>query len=509
VPSAHDSSELRRRVVLGLAFVALAAYVLVLVRYSSHAAAVADVSGYLNCARAIVRGELVRPPRAATQLGLGDIPLHVLLPLGFVDGPRAGTMVPLYPPGMPLHMAALATLTGWETGPFLLSPLFAVLGLVVFYHLAREFALSRFEAVAGTLLLALHPVYVFLGLLAMSDMVSATWAAMAVLAALRCRRRPSWAIASGAAFAVACLVRPTNLLLLLPLALALPWVPAVLLRFALGATPGFAFLLGFNQLAHGNPLRTGYGDIAKEFTLGYFRLRWNHYTHWLGKTFTPLVPLAWLGVVASRETRWRDRLLLLVWFGSYFVFFCFYRFHDTWWYLRFMMPGFPALIIGAILAARRVFHPLDLRLRLARLDWTSGNVIPALVLAFVLAREVSVGVNQRLFDIAEMEATFPRACRYVAEQLPPGSVVLSFMMSGALEYYTDLPYLRFDALDRRMAKRLLRRTMRQGCRWYALVHPVELDEFRRMDLGEWRQIATPSNARLFELDPEYLLQPIR
>jgi hypothetical protein len=135
VLSGLDSSELRRRVVLGLAVVALVAYGLVLVRHSSRAAAAADVSGYLNCARAITRGELVRPIRAATRLGLADIPLSVLLPLGFVDGPARGTMVPLYPPGLPLHMAALATLTGWDTGPFLVSPLFAVLGLVAFYRL--------------------------------------------------------------------------------------------------------------------------------------------------------------------------------------------------------------------------------------------------------------------------------------------------------------------------------------------------------------------------------------
>jgi hypothetical protein len=343
----------------------------------------------------------------------------------------------------------------------------------------------------------------------MSDMVSAAWVTLAVLAALRGRRNPNWAIVSGAAFAVACVVRPSNGLLLLPLALALPSVPAVLLRFAVGAAPGFAFLFGFNQLVHRHPLRTGYGDVAEEFALSYFRQRWNHYTHWLGKTFTPLVPLAWLGVVASRETRWRDRLLLLVWFGSYFVFFCFYRFYAQWWYLRFLVPGFPALIIGAILAVRGAWHTLDLRLHLTRLERTSGNVIPALVLGFVLSREVSVGVSRRVFDTAETEAIFRRACRYAAEQLPAGSIVLSFLMSGALEYYTDLPYLRFDSMDRRMARRILRRTQRQGCRWYALVHPHELDAFRQRDLGQWRQIGAPANALLFELDPEYLLQPIR
>jgi hypothetical protein len=508
VLSGRDSSELHRRILLGLAFVALAAYGVVLVHYASRSAAAADISGYLNHAKALARGELVRPIRAAARLGLDDVPPLVLVPLGFVNGPRSGTMVPLYPPGLPLHMAAFAALAGWDTGPFLVSPLFAVLGLVAFYLLARELALSRFEALAGALVLALQPAYVFLSLLAMSDIVSSTWVTLAVLAALRARRQPNWAIASGAAFAVACLVRPTNGLLLLPLALAVPWVPAVLLRFALGAAPGFAFLLGFNQLAHGHPLRTGYGEVGGQFSLGFFRERWNFYTHWLGKTFTPLVPLAWLGVVASRNTSWRDRLLLLVWFGTYFVFFCFYFHHDAWWYLRFLLPGFPPLIVGAILAARWCWHELELRLRLARLGWTSLNLVPILVLALVLGREVSVGVSKQLFDMAESETIYPRACRYAAERLPARSIVLSFLMSGVLEYYTDLPYLRFDTMERRMAKRILRRTQAQGYRWYALVHPLELDTFQHRDLGQWKQIAAPANALLFELDPESLLQPI-
>jgi hypothetical protein len=310
------------------------------------------------------------------------------------------------------------------------------------------------------------------------------------------------------AFAIACLVRPTNVLLALPLALALPWLRAVLLRFALGAAPGFAFLAAFNQHVYGSPLRTGYVDVGHQFSLGFFRARWNHYTHWLGKTFTPLVPLAWLGVVASRETRWRDRLLLLAWFGSYFVFFCLYFHHDKWWYLRFLLPGFPPLIVGAILTARACWRELELRLRLVRPGWTSVNLLPILLLAFVLDREVSVGIDRQLFDIAEDEAIYSRACRSAAEQLPARSVVLSFLMSGALEYYTDLPYLRFDTLERRTAKRLFRRSQAQGYRWFALVHPVELEVFQKRDLGRWKQIATPSKALLFELDPESLLQPI-
>jgi 4-amino-4-deoxy-L-arabinose transferase-like glycosyltransferase len=375
---------------------------------------------------------------------------------------------------------------------------------VVFHLLARELGLSAVEALAGCVILALNPAYVFLSLLAMSDIVSSVWTTLAVLAALRARRRPGWALGSGAAFAIACLVRPANVLLVPALALALPWTVTPLLRFALGAAPGFALLFACNQHAFGHPLRTGYQDVPGQFALGYFRSRFNHYTHWLGKTFTPLVPLAWLAVLTSRDTRWWDRWLLLVWFGSYFFFHCFYFHHDQWWYLRFLLPGFPPLVIGALLAARPLWRELDLRVRLTPIHWTSASLLPLLLFAFVVQREVKVGVDRELFTIAEAEAIFPRAVHYAASKLPERAVVLSFLMSGSLEYYTDRAYLRFDTLDRRTAKRLHRRGAAQGYRWYALVHPLELDRFKERDLGEWAEIATPGGAHLFELQAESL-----
>lgn len=498
-----------RRLVVGAAVVGLVVYGLVLIRYSTRSVGAADPSGYVNFAVSIARGELVRSIPAAVQLDLADIPMFALVPLGFTDGPRPGTMVPSYPPGMPLHMAAFASALGWRIGPYIVSPLFAVLGLVVFYCLARELALTWSEAAAGTLVLALQPAYVFLGLLPMSDTVSATWAALAVLSALRSRRSPSWAFAAGAAFAMACLVRPNNALLLPVLGLALPWARAALVRFGLGAAPVLAVLLGFNQILHGHPLRTGYGDLHEAFALGHLRQRWGDYTLWLGRTFTPIVPLAWLGVAWAREVKLRDRVLLLVWFAAYFVFFCSYYFFDMWWSLRFLLPAFPALIIGAILALRAVRRALDLRVRWHQLGWWAGRVLPLVLLAFVLGREVSFSARRHLLHAGAVETVFPRACRYAETVLPARSVVLSFLMSGALEYYTDLPYLRFDTMDRRTARRIYRRTARQGSRWFALVHPLELEAFKQRDFGTWRQIGSPAGAMLFELDPEYLLQPIR
>jgi len=446
--------------------------------------------------------------RAVAEFGIDPSLSQQLIPLGYAPGPTPGTMVPSYPPGYPLHMVLLAALAGWTTGPFLVNPLFAAVGLGAFYFLGRELGLTRREAGAGTLILAFQPVYVFLGLIPMSDTVATAWATLTVLAALRARRRAAWAFAAGLAFGIGCVVRPTNAILAFTLALALPLQLGALLRFALGATPSLAFLLAFNHVVFGHALRTGYPAIGNQFALSFFPKRFNHYTHWLGRTFTPIVPLAWLGVVTSRETSWRDRLLLVVWFASFFAVFCSYRHYDMWWYLRFMMPAFPALIVGALLFARRLFGTVAVRVYLTWRGLASPNLLPALLLLFVLGSEVAEGKRQSILGIGTADLSYARACRYAEQRLPPRAIVLSFLMSGALEHYTDLLYLRFDTMeDRSTARELLRLTMRRGSRWYALVHPAEIDVFRRRDLGQWRQIGDIDGVLLLELEPRSLRRP--
>ncbi len=409
-----------RRFLAGLAVLGLVVYGAVLVRYASYAVGAADSSGYLNQARALAAGEPARPIRVLAALELPDVPLNAVLPLGFVRGQPDRTMTPSYPPGFPLHMAAFAALLGWGTGPYLVSPVFALLGVLAFYALARELGLSPRESASGAVILALQPVYVFMGLQPMSDSAATTWATVAVLLALLARRAPAWAFGAGAAFAVACLTRPTNALLLLPIALALPWTLGALYRFALGALPGFTFLFAFNHAAYGHPLRTGYGEVGHEFSLAFFPARWRHYTHWLGATFTPLLPLAWLGVAGIRETRGRDRLMLLVWFGSFFLFFCTYRHHDSWWYLRFLMPAFPALIAGALLAARPVWRALELGLHLPGRALGSARILPAVALAVVAWREVSVADRMAVLEIGAIDSVYPRSCRLAARAASPG-----------------------------------------------------------------------------------------
>ena len=143
-------------------------------------------------------------------------------------------MAPAYPPGLPLHMAVLAGIFGWGIGPFLVSPLAALSVLFLMYSLARRMGLSPIMSFAGACIIAAFPVFLFIAVQPMSDVLAAAWVILVVFAALRSRKRESWALLAGAGFGMSVLVRPSNILVLFALAAALPFKLKAYLKFFLG-----------------------------------------------------------------------------------------------------------------------------------------------------------------------------------------------------------------------------------------------------------------------------------
>ena len=114
-------------------------------------------------------------------------------------------------------------------------------------------------------MLGLSPLFVFLSLQLMSDVPATVWVMAAVLAAWRSRERPWLGLVAGAALSLAVLVRPTNLLIALPVGLALGWRARRWLLFVLGGLPGAIFLGLINQTAYGSIFTTGYGQVSTAF----------------------------------------------------------------------------------------------------------------------------------------------------------------------------------------------------------------------------------------------------
>jgi 4-amino-4-deoxy-L-arabinose transferase-like glycosyltransferase len=90
------------------------------------------------------------------------------------------------------------------------------------FCIGLQFGLGRPLAAAGALVMAVNPSFTFLALQPMSDVTAAFWSVVLIWAALRSRENERWLFAAGAAFGVAFLVRPTNVVMLAPLVFLCP-----------------------------------------------------------------------------------------------------------------------------------------------------------------------------------------------------------------------------------------------------------------------------------------------
>ena len=152
--------------------------------------------------------------------------------------------------------------------------------------------LDRFAALAGAAILGGMAVFLFCATLVLSDVPATLWALVAVVCALRARRSEAWSAAAGAAFGMAVLVRPSNALLLLPIACALPWRPKAILLFGVGGLPFAGFYAVWNRTAFGSPFRTGYAhQFTGEFAWSNFGPRFRRYGSGILAQLSPLEPM--------------------------------------------------------------------------------------------------------------------------------------------------------------------------------------------------------------------------
>ena len=132
----------------------------------------ADASGYVSQSRLL----------AAARVSF-DEPLARLLPwtgtewifspLGYRPGPAPGEVVPTYPPGLPLTMAA-ARAIGGEWAPFFVVPLLGGLAVFCTYLLGARLH-SRRAGLTAALLLATSPIFLFQLVQPMSDVPAVAW----------------------------------------------------------------------------------------------------------------------------------------------------------------------------------------------------------------------------------------------------------------------------------------------------------------------------------------------
>jgi hypothetical protein len=484
----------RARVNAAAAVLALALYAFLLARNVGAVAGGSDSSGYMNHARLLASGGVHVQPRTIPGLPQREAAAFLYVPLGFEPAPNGNGLVPTYPVGFSLFVLALKPLVGWRYAGDATIILSSIAGLAATYALGRRLGLGRAWATLGSAIVAASPLYLFMSIQAMSDVPSLAWTTLAVVAALKCRERPSWALAAGAAVAFDVLLRPTNVLVFIPVAVALGTAPRRWILFLVGGLPGAVFFFAHSLAAYGSLAATGYGDASEAFGLRYVPGTLVHYALWIPALFTPVAVLVaglpWLRSVAAR-TRW----LLLSWILAFAAFYCAYKCtHETWWYLRFLLPAVPAVVVGALLVLRALFTGV-----------AAQRAPAAAAAAIALLIAWSGGFNHSLhpLEVGNTEHRYEDLADWMERNVPHDAVCLTMQASGALFYYTQFTFIRWDVIDRGNVGRIESAVRESRRPLYAVLFPFEYDGSHlpasRMP-GRWRQVGSVADIVILRRD---------
>jgi hypothetical protein len=148
----------------------------------------------------------------------------------------------------------------------------------------------------------------------------------------------------------------------------------------------------------------------------------------------------------------------------------FYRPFDAWWYLRFLLPMWPVMMLltaAAIIGiARRWF----------------GDVYPmaiAVVVALLAWHGVSVAARRSAFDLGRGERRYLDVARFIEGHTERDAVILSMQHSGSLRLYANRLTLRYDLLDPTWLDRTVEHLHAIGRRPYFVLDGAEVEVFKQ------------------------------
>lgn len=452
-----------------------------------------DSSGYMNHARVLATGSVHLPLRRVAGYTFDGPEAWLYSALGVRPSPDERDLVPTYPVGLPLMIAAAAKFVGWRQAGNVVMWIHCMLGVLVTYAAGRTFGLSSRLALLGSVLVGLSPVYVFLGIQVMSDVPALVWTAAAVLAAWRGRSQLGWAVAAGLGFAMAVLIRPTDVLAFVPIAVILGLSTRCWVAFGFGGVPGALFFVLHSHAAYGRFFTTGYGDSA-QLEGQWVGMTLFHYIHWLPLLFTPAI-VAFLALPFVPRPERRNAVVLGSWFVVLAAFYAGYRYtHETWWYLRFLLPAAPALVIGALLVLRTAVR--------ARLSPPFATVTLGIAVAVAIGWNVHWIKKLSALSSKHSEQTYLLTTDWLKAHLPPNAVIAAMQETGALQYYTDFTFVRWDWLHPDTFDALTRAVTANRQPLYAILHPYEWQEqgaFKEhMPSGTWTQIGSVREVTIWQ-----------
>ncbi len=342
--------------------------------------------------------------------------------------------------------------------------------------------------VCAAVLLASSPIFLYQSVQPMNDVpAAALWLAAlalvssraeAVAGASRADRRGQ--IAAGICASLAVLMRPNIALVVLPLVALLPDRRAWR-RFGLASLPGLAVMAWLNAARYGSPLASGYGSTDVLFSLAHVAPNLARYPRWVVDTQTPFVALALLAPWWARRHRSRARLALVslaaaaLTVATYLA----YTVFDDWWYMRFLLPALPVVIVFSVavtLQSASWLPPLGGR--------SLRGVVAAGLCVVLGAWQLHVARAHHVFDLQGLESRFVVTGRYAARALPSNAVVLAVQQSGSLRYHGGRETIAWDGIAPDALDRTIAWLRANGYQPFIALEDVEEPRFRRRFLSQ-------------------------
>jgi len=463
-----------------------------------------DSYGYVSEAHLFATGRLrMNVPLAGK---FPHVSFAALVPLGYRPaGDGTSTLVPMYAPGLPLTMAVMETIGGADA-VYLVMPALAVVAVWGAYSIGTRIV-GPGVGLGAALLVFASPAFAFQLIGApMSDICAAGWWTLSIALLLNQHR---WAVvASGVAAGLAILTRP-NLLLVAVVAGLYLLIPVIkdasrrrqhatgLLLFSGPVVVACLTIAVLNTIWYGSPVRSGYpGGL---FSIHHWDDNIARFWRWLAETQTPLfflgfaAPLVAHWLPAPRDIHLRAVTLLLTGvvlavFGSYL----FYQPFDVWWYLRFLLPAYPAL---AVLTC------ITLAAFVVRFGTPARVISTAIVVAVAW-----FGLSQ----IAPLDLLGEYRYRIIGEwvrdRLPANAILLSSQHGGSILHYSGRPIVRYDLIVRNDYEKALNEIVEAGYHPFLVVDEWEMPYLHEHAEGprgtfDWPPIAELplSNVRVWDL----------
>ena len=463
-----------------------------------------DSYGYVSEAALLLRGELTVNQEDVVRPSPWPLANHTWAPLGYRPSPSVrSAIVPVYAPGLPLLMALLEIPLGF-CGAFLVVPLSGGLAIWCTYALGRRMFGSPRIALAGAVLVATSPVFLYQLMNAMSDVpVAAAWTLALYLAAA------DWPLASGVAMAVTLAIRPN--LVLLPVVIAVWFLVRqwrqdrsaairTALRFSVGVLPSIVGIAWLYAHLYESAWTSGYGSLTDLYSFAFLATNLRQFAEWFAEVELPLLVIVLLATIVRpafpRSPIPHARILLGGTILAVLLSYVFYQPFDVWWYLRFLLPMWPVMMLLTAAA----LEGLALRW------WPSRRVIVAgLAVALLTSQGLATAVNRGAFGLGAGERRYIDIARFVAGYTEPAAVILAMQHSGSLRLYAGRLTLRYDVLDPEWLDRTVDYLQSIGRKPYFVLDGFEVEAFRtrfagtsRLGALAWPPMATRGTIAVYD-----------